>query len=505
MKKDLGNSLETATRIKLSGSRQVLRNAIGGGDREDYSLLKLTNRSRVFLTVDKLKSNVDLQLLDRQGALLQGSTRKGKRSETIVRDLDPGTYYIRCFTNQGKTNYRMVLSTGVADPAVPPGPEDCGCGIPTAPVPKPLASLPNLRLTQTATGLMEPTAIANAGDGSNRLFVTEKKGRIQILENGKPKATPFLDISDRVSSENEQGLLSVAFPSGYASKRSFYASYANKAGDLVISRFQTSSDPNVALPASEQILLTIPHRDAKNHYGGQLVFDAQGYLYIATGDGGSRSAAANAQDSKSLLGKILRIDVESGAGYTVPSSNPFTAQTDPQNNVLDEIWASGLRNPWRMSIDPATGNLYIADVGQDRYEEINIQPGSLGGQNYGWNKLEGNLPYPAGSTGNYAGLTPPAFVYDHSQGDKSVTGGYVYRGTAIPGLQGAYIYGDFISGKVWGLRQTATGGWNNQFLLDTPNLISTFGQDEQGNLYLTDYFGQAGTGTDGVIYKIDAA
>jgi glucose/arabinose dehydrogenase len=502
MKKDIGNSLETATRIKLSGSRQVLRNTIGGGDREDYSLIKLNSRSRLFVSLDKMKNNVDLQLLDRQGALIQGSTLKGKRSESIVRDLDPGTYYIRTFSNQGKTNYRMVLATGVADPAPPTNPEDCGCGIPAPP--KSLASLPNLRLTQTATGLQEPTSIVNAGDGSNRLFVTEKKGKIQILENGKPKATPFLDISDRVSSESEQGLLNVAFPKSYATKRSFYVSYADKNGDLVVSRFQSGADPNVASAGSEQVLLTIPHRAAKNHYGGQLVFDANGYLYIATGDGGARSVAGNAQDPQSLLGKILRIDVESGAGYTIPGGNPFSAQNDPQNKVLDEVWASGLRNPWRMSSDPATGNLYIADVGQDRYEEINVQPGGTpGGRNYGWNLFEGNISYPAGSTNSATGLTSPVFSYDHSQGDKSITGGYVYRGSAIPGLQGAYIYGDFLSGRIWGLRQTSTGGWDNQLLLQSSYLISTFGQDEQGNLYLSDFYGNGET--NGVIYKIEPA
>jgi glucose/arabinose dehydrogenase len=502
MKKDIGNSLETATRIKLSGSRQVLRNTIGSGDREDYSLIKINSRSRLFVSLDKLKSNVDLQLLDRQGALLQGSTLKGKRSESIVRDLDPGTYYIRTFTNQGKTNYRLVLSTGVADPAPPSNPDDCGCGIPAPP--KSLASLPNLRLTQTATGLQEPTSIVNAGDGSNRLFVTEKKGRIQILENGKPRATPFLNISDRVSSDSEQGLLNLAFPKDYETQRQFYASYANKDGDLVVSRFQTSPDPNVASASSEQMLLTIPHRAAKNHYGGQLVFDANGYLYIATGDGGARSVAGNAQDQQSLLGKILRIDVSSGAGYTIPGGNPFSAQNDPQNKVRDEIWASGLRNPWRMSIDPATGNLYIADVGQDQTEEINVQAGGTpGGRNYGWNLFEGNASYPVGSANSNAGLTAPAFTYDHSQGDKSITGGYVYRGNAIPGLQGTYIYGDFISGRVWGLRQTATGGWDNQPLLQTSYLISTFGQDEQGNLYLSDFYGNGET--NGVIYKIEAA
>jgi glucose/arabinose dehydrogenase len=284
--------------------------------------------------------------------------------------------------------------------------------------------------------------------------------------------------------------------------------YTNKDGDIVISRFQTSS-LNDANEASEQILLTIPHREANNHYGGQLAFDSTGYLYISTGDGGVKNdPKGNAQNPQSLLGKILRLDVETPptntAKYVIPSSNPFTAANDPQDKVRDEIWSTGLRNPWRFSIDAATGNLYIADVGQARYEEINFQAAGNGGrQNYGWNLLEGNASYPAGSPAvNTASLTAPVFVYDHTQG-KSVTGGYVYRGGAIAGLQGTYVYGDFVNGNIWGLRQTATGSWDNQLLLDSDKFISTFGQDEQGNLYLADFRGNAET--NGVIYRIDAA
>jgi glucose/arabinose dehydrogenase len=478
--KDIGNSFEKATRIKLAGSRQVLRNTIGGSDREDYSRFTLKTRSSFKLVLDKLKSNVDVQLLDRQGAVLQSSTLRGKRSETISRDLASGTYYIRSFSNQGSTRYRLTFSTSPLS-ELPTTPEDCGCGTVFRPASNSLPSLPSLKLTQTATGLMEPTFVTNAGDGSNRIFVTEKKGKIQVFGNGKPKTT-FLDISDRVSANDEQGLLSVAFPSSYASKRNFYVYYSNKAGDIVISRFQASAaNPDVADSSSEQILRTIPRSSTTNHYGGQLAFDANNYLYVATGDGG---VSANAQNPQSLLGKILRLEVESGTGYTIPSSNPFTAQNDPQ--------------------DKTTGNLYIADVGQARYEEINIQKaGSPGGQNYGWSLLEGNLPYPDGSQAvSYVGLTSPDFGYDHTQG-KSITGGYVYRGSTIPTLQGTYVYGDFVNGKIWGLRPTSTGGWDNQLLLDSPNLISTFGQDEQGNLYVTDFYGQENTRTDGVIYKLD--
>jgi glucose/arabinose dehydrogenase len=508
-----GNSQETATKVNLIDRRKVLRNSVGGNEREQFYIFTFKSRSSFSLTMDKLKRNADVQLLDRTGAVLQTSSQRGKRSETIARNLDSGTYFIRSFANKGSTRYRLTLAASTILVNGQPVPdEDCGCAIPAKPTPAPvptpapqLSSLPQVKLTPVATQLIEPTFVTNAGDGTDRLFVTEKAGKIQIIENGKPKT--FLDISDRVSTEVEQGLASVAFPSNYETTGRFYVDYTNKAGDIVISRFQTSaSNPNAANAASEQVVLTIPHREAKNHYGGQLAFDASDYLYISTGDGGVKNDPnGNAQSPQSLLGKILRLDVESPGvtTYAIPSSNPFTAANDPQNKVRDEIWSSGLRNPWRFSIDTATGNLYIADVGQARYEEINFQPaGSTGGQNYGWNLLEGNASYPDGSPAvNNASLTAPVFVYDHTQG-KSVTGGYVYRGGTIAGLQGTYVYGDFVNGNLWGLRQTASG-WDNQLLLDSDKLISTFGQDEKGHLYLTDFYGNGET--NGVIYRIDAA
>jgi glucose/arabinose dehydrogenase len=504
MAKNAGNSLKTAAKVKLSDRRQALRSSVGGNNQEEYYSFTLKSRSRLSLVMDKLKRNADVQLLDRQGAILQTSTLRGKRSEAIARNLDRGTYYIRSFSNQSNTRYRLILSA-TSNPRNPS--QDCGCGVTSRSVSLSTPSdLPKIKLTSVATGLMEPTFVTNAGDGSDRLFVTEKAGKIQILENGKPKV--FLDISDRVSTAGEQGLLSVAFPSSYSTTRRFYVDYANKNGDIVISRFQTSAtNPNDADETTEQVLLTIPHPGAQNHYGGQLTFDANNYLYISTGDGGGRGDSnGNAQNPKSLLGKILRLDVESPNvnTYAIPSSNPFAAASDPQDRVDDRIWSLGLRNSWRFSIDAPTGNLYIADVGQSRYEEINFQAaGSGGGQNYGWNLLEGNATYPDDSKViSKAGLTPPVFEYDRTQG-QSITGGYVYRGSAIAGLQGTYVYGDFVSGNIWGLRQTSTGGWDNQLLLDSPNLISTFGQDEKGNLYLTDFYGNGET--NGVIYKIDAA
>nr|MCU0570263.1 PQQ-dependent sugar dehydrogenase [Oculatellaceae cyanobacterium Prado106] len=245
----------------------------------------------------------------------------------------------------------------------------------------------------------------------------------------------------------------------------------------------------------------------KNHYGGQLAFGQDGFLYAATGDGGgSGDPSNNAQNRQSLLGKLLRLDVESPGvtTYRIPGNNPFVGDRDPQNLTRDEIWAVGLRNPWRFSFDRQTGNFYLADVGQDRVEEINFQAASdLGGQNYGWNVLEGTLPYPDASRSVMTnGFTAPVFQYSHDQ-SRSVTGGYVYRGTSIPGLEGTYVYGDFASGVLWGLRQTSTGRWQNQLLIDSPYRISTFGQDEQGSLYATDFFGNAET--NGVVYRLELA
>jgi glucose/arabinose dehydrogenase len=358
------------------------------------------------------------------------------------------------------------------------------------------AILSTVSLTQRVTGLSNPVFVTHAGDSSDRLFVVEQSGRIRIVQNGTLVSTPFLNISNRLRSGGEEGLLSVAFSPNYATNGRFYVFYTNQVGNLVIARYQVSSNANIADPNSEQIILTINHPTYSNHNGGQLAFGPDGYLYIGTGDGGSGGDPANnAQNPNSLLGKILRIDVESPGvtTYAIPSTNPFGVDKDPNNLVRDEIWAWGLRNPWRFSFDRQSGDLFIADVGQGSYEEINYQPASsTGGENYGWRIMEGSQPFL--SNGNdTAGLILPVAEYDHSQGI-SVTGGYVYRGTADPRLQGIYFYGDFGSGRIWGLRRNTTG-WETQMLLDSPYAVSTFGEDQQGNLYLADYFG-------GTIYQV---
>ncbi len=356
-------------------------------------------------------------------------------------------------------------------------------------------AIPQLSLVPVAGGFTHPVHITHAGDGSGRLFIVEQGGLIKIIKNGATLSTPFLNVSDRLkSSAGEQGLLSVAFPPGYADKQYFYIDYTGTqgVGDTVIARYYTTTaDPDIADPASAQTLLVVA-QPFTNHNGGQLAFGPDGYLYIGMGDGGDAGDPLNnAQNTLSLLGKILRIDVEPQLDpYISPPSNPFIGNA----GYSPEIWALGLRNPWRFSFDRETGDLFIADVGQNLYEEVNIQPAaSVGGENYGWNIMEGFHCYNSASC-NQSGLTLPVVEYGHSQGDCSITGGFVYRGREFSALQGVYIYGDYCSGRIWGLRR-AGGAWESKLILDSTLLISTFGEDEAGNLYVADH-------AAGVIYKI---
>jgi putative cell wall-binding protein/glucose/arabinose dehydrogenase len=329
-----------------------------------------------------------------------------------------------------------------------------------------------------------PVGIEDAGDGSGRLFIVEQAGRIRVVRNGVLSARPFLDIRSRVTAGGERGLLGLAFPPGFAAKRYFYVDYTDLNGDTVIARYRVSAtDPDVADPASEQVLLRIDQPYA-NHNGGQISFGPDGYLYIAMGDGGSGGdPLGNGQKTNTLLGKILRIDTESGATpYGVPASNPFVGNAA----YRPEIWALGLRNPWRFSWDRATGALWIADVGQNAIEEIDYEPaGFAGGRNYGWNRYEGTRPYPPGSAPKpTTGLTFPVFEYDHTTGGHSVTGGFVYRGVAYPGLVGAYFCADFEWGKFWAV---SPADFSARTVLDTALMPSTFGEDEAGELYVADY------------------
>jgi glucose/arabinose dehydrogenase len=333
--------------------------------------------------------------------------------------------------------------------------------------------------------------VTHAGDGTGRIFVVEQAGRIQILDNGVVLPVPFLDLASldppRLVAGGEQGFLSVAFPPGFGGKQHFYVYYTRAAdGAIVVARYRVSAgDGNVADPASEVVILVVPHPVFGNHNGGQLAFGPDNNLYIGTGDGGSGGdPPGNGQNPGALLGKLLRIDVEAGAvPYGIPPTNPFLDNAD----YRPEIWALGLRNPWRFSFDRGTGDLYIGDVGQGNFEEIDFQPaGDPGGRNYGWKIMEGDRCYPPGAVGcSRTGLALPVFVYDHALGC-SVTGGHVYRGSAFPSLQGVYLFGDYCSGRIWGIRKNGAG-WDNALLATTTLPISTFGEDESGNVYVVNH------------------
>ena len=340
--------------------------------------------------------------------------------------------------------------------------------------------------------LEAPVQITNAGDGSGRLFVVEQKGRIRIISDGGLLATPFLDISEHVSCCYEQGLLSVAFPPDYAKKQYFYINYTNIEDNTVVARYGLTSDPNVADPDSAETILRID-QPTTFHNGGHMAFGPDGYLYIGVGDGhGDKTAVGEVpQLPSSLLGKMLRINVESGVfPYAIPDDNPF-AQTA---GYRGEIWALGLRNPWGFSFDSQTGDLYIGDVGRDRFEEINYQPASSrGGENYGWPIMEGLHCFASDSCSS-TGLTLPVAQYPHSQGC-SIIGGTVYRGSRFISMQGIYFYADFCNGRIWGLRRVGDV-WQSVLLYDAPFRIAAIGEDEDGNLYVTNY-------NQGTIYALE--
>ena len=329
---------------------------------------------------------------------------------------------------------------------------------------------PNAYIWQMiVSGLQRPVDLQP--DGSGRLFVIEKAGRIRILQKDQLVDAPFLDISDRVGSTgNEQGLLGLAFHPQYAQNGSFFVNYTDNNGHDVIARYQVSSDSNSADPNSEVRLLQIDD-PFPNHNGGVLAFGPDGYLYAGLGDGGSQGDPfGNGQNTKALLGKILRLDVNSAEPFAVPADNPFG----------NEVWAYGLRNPWRFSFDKSTGDLYIGDVGQNTWEEIDfLAKGSPGGTNFGWNFREGAHDYKGGGP---QGMIEPVAEYSHSEGGCSVTGGYVYRGS-MPEWNGIYLYGDYCTGKIWGLIHSENG-WQSQMLFDLDVTITSFGQDQAGELYL---------------------
>ncbi len=359
-----------------------------------------------------------------------------------------------------------------------------------------------LQLTPFTTEVLtQPVKITNAGD--ERLFVVQQTGEIMIVQpDGSVLPTPFLDLSDRVLLGSERGLLGLAFEPGSATV--FYVNYTiqssntQRNGDTIIARYRvTGNDPNVADPASEEIVLTV-NQPFSNHNAGDLAFGPDDNLYIPLGDGGDGGDPQNlAQDLSELLGKVLRIDVTGILTYNIPPGNPYLNDNDP--NTRAEIWASGLRNPWRFSFDRQTGDIYIADVGQGEWEEIDFQPATtLGGENYGWDCREGAHPYnPAeqspdcSDTGNYVA---PIFEYSHADGC-SVTGGYVYRGTAYPSMVGHYILADYCSGIFWSLIRDNASAWIATSHGKLNNNPSTFGEDQNGELYVA-------SRSDGIIYRV---
>ena len=350
---------------------------------------------------------------------------------------------------------------------------------------------PVISFNQLYSGFSLAVDIANAGDGSDRLFIVEKTGRIKIIKNGSILSTPFINLDPRVSSSaSERGLLGLAFHPLYASNGKFYVYYINNSNNTVVSEFNVSSgNPDIADDTSETILFTTT-QPYNNHNGGDLNFGPlDGYLYIALGDGGSGGdPGCRSQDGNTYLGKILRIDVDNipmGSSYGIPASNPFISNPA----VLDEIWATGLRNPWRISFDPLNGNLWIADVGQNALEEVDFQLGtSSGGENYGWSVKEGtncfkegdcNSSYPGCSDPNYI---DPIFEYGHNTetGGYSITGGYVYRGCRYTKLYGHYIAADFVTRNCWLINESG----NVIQTTDSPADVTTFGVDEAGEMYL---------------------
>jgi glucose/arabinose dehydrogenase len=338
-----------------------------------------------------------------------------------------------------------------------------------------------IQLTPVVSGLSSPVFVTNAGDGSNRLFIVEQGGTIRVLQPGSTTPSLFLDIHTKVVAGGEQGLLGLAFHPQYSINGRFYVYYTRVGdGTLVIAEYHVSTNPNTADP-TETVLLTIPHPTNTNHNGGMLAFGPDNYLYIGVGDGGSANDPPNnAQNINVLLGKILRIDVNAPGTYSSPPTNPFFGATPG----ADEIFAYGFRNPWRFSFDHVTGVQWVGDVGQGAREEVDMP--IVNGGNYGWRVFEGlactnNDPAPCGSPQNYIF---PIFDYTHSNGRCSITGGYVYRGSqgALPG--GTYVYGDYCSGEI-----LAWDGTTQTLLLDTASNISSFGEDEQGELYVVNLGG----------------
>jgi glucose/arabinose dehydrogenase len=365
-----------------------------------------------------------------------------------------------------------------------------GGGGSSSPAPNPAPNPPpQLALSSFVSGLTAPLGFEVPNDGTGRLFIIEQAGTIRIIQNGFLLSPAFLDITAKIESGGEKGLLGLAFHPSFSTNRRFFINYTRRISlqlQSVISEFAVSAvDPNQADPASERQLLVVD-QPFDNHNGGQLAFGPDGFLYIGFGDGGSGGdPLGNGQNLQTLLGKMLRIDVDSspaaGKQYAIPADNPFAS-----SGGLPEIWAYGFRNPWRFSFDRPTGRLFAGDVGQGDFEEVDLV---TRGGNFGWNIMEGDHCYPPGTPScNTTGLILPINEYAHdAAGGTAIIGGFVYHGSAIPGLAGTFVFGDLASGHVWGLQEVAQGNWQRTLVLTHNLTVSSFGQDPDGELYLIDY------------------
>ena len=387
----------------------------------------------------------------------------------------------------------LLLSAGLA--ACGGGGGSSGTPAPNPPVPNPPADQ-FLALTEVAQVSNAVQLIAPAGDP--RQFIVDRSGRIVVRDNGQLAGTPFLDIAARVNAAGEGGLLSMAFDPQFSSNRYVYIVYTDTQNRITVERYTVGANPNVLDPGSALTILRIPHPDFNNHYGGMLAFGPDGHLYLSTGDGGGAGdPRRNSQNRDALLGKLLRIDVRSASlaqPYQIPPNNPFVGQSGARG----EIWALGLRNPWRFSFD---GNwLYLPDVGQGQREEVNITPASSAGTNYGWNVMEGSACYLATSC-SPAGLTLPLYEYEHGPNQVngcSITGGEVYRGSRIPHLVGSFMFSDYCAGFLKSLRYAGSGvpavtTWSVRSI----GRVVSFGRDGVGEMYVIS--------ATGAIYRIDSS
>ena len=408
----------------------------------------------------------------------------GGPAATAPRTTTPGPVVPVTPSQQASPPMRSSLGSSPASTSLPTPPATAG---PTAAASPPTGI--QLIAEPFASGLPALTFLTNAGDGTGMLFAAGQEGVITALTaSGEIQTEPFLDISDRITAGGERGLLGLAFHPDYESNGRFFVNYTDLGGDSVTAEFarsDTGSGRALGDAQSERILLTIDDPFA-NHNGGMLAFGPDGYLYLSMGDGGSGGdPEGNGQSLATLLGKMIRIDVDSGEPYGIPPDNPFA------NSDRPEIWSYGLRNPWRFSFDRETGDMFIGDVGQTRQEEIDAEPAGEGGRNYGWDVMEGDECFGSGSC-DQTGLTLPVAVNDRERRECAIIGGYVYRGTQFPDLQGTYVYSDACSAEIWILdaRTAIEQGRAETFVVGRANVgPSSFGEDEAGELYLVDLRG----------------